>query len=148
MKKNIEELYIKGDSHTGENIYYIDKECTQPYTGWVIEIFQGKLSWEFQTKNGEQNGLEKVYNEDGSLQQIDEYQNNFQYGISKEYNEKGELTSVAIVWNNGYLKTIYINGNEINKIDIDNRVENQNLPEKISYLFTLSNEELINYKFE
>lgn len=148
MTKNIEELYTKGDSHTGESIYCIDKECTQPYTGWVIEIFQGKLSWEFQTIDGKQNGLEKIY-EDGRLIQVDEYKDNLQFGVSKEYDKDGNVTSVSIVLNNLYIKTIELKGNQIINIDTDKKYENvSEVYRHIHKLVNLSNEDLINYQFK
>jgi len=84
-----------------------------------------------------------------NLEQISEYKNNLKFGLSKEYDEDGNLTSVAVVWNNGYLKTIYIVNNKIAEIEIDEkRISNLSLPDRIKYLLLLNNEDLICYKFE
>jgi len=40
-KKNIKELYTKGDIDTGETIYYLDKDLIYPYSGLVIDEDQG-----------------------------------------------------------------------------------------------------------
>ncbi|WP_295841668.1 hypothetical protein [uncultured Apibacter sp.] len=148
-KKNIKELYTKGDIDTSETIYYLDKDLIYSYSGLVIDEDQGVVNWEFKVVDGKQNGIEKVFNSNGNLEQISEYKNNLQFGLSKEYDEDGNLTSVAVVWNNGYLKTIYIVNNKIAEIEIDEkRISNLSLPDRIKYLLLLNNEDLICYKFE
>ncbi len=148
-KKNIKELYTKGDIDTSETIYYLDKYLIYSYSGLVIDEDQGVVNWEFKVVDGKQNGIEKVFYSNGNLEQISEYKNNLQFGLSKEYDEDGNLTSVAVVWNNGYLKTIYIVNNKIAEIEIDEkRISNLSLPDRIKYLLLLNNEDLICYKFE
>lgn len=148
-KKNIKELYTKGDIDTSETIYYLDKDLIYSYSGLVIDEDQGVVNWEFKVVDGKQNGIEKVFYSNGNLEQISEYKNNLQFGLSKEYDEDGNLTSVAVVWNNGYLKTIYIVNNKIAEIEIDEkRISNLSLPDRIKYLLLLNNEDLICYKFE
>ncbi|WP_295811868.1 hypothetical protein [uncultured Apibacter sp.] len=148
-KKNIKELYTKGDIDTSETIYYLDKYLIYSYSGLVIDEDQGVVNWEFKVVDGKQNGMEKVFYSNGNLEQISEYKNNLQFGLSKEYDEDGNLTSVAVVWNNGYLKTIYIVNNKIAEIEIDEkRISNLSLPDRIKYLLLLNNEDLICYKFE
>lgn len=148
MKKYIEELYTKGDSLTGESLYYLDSNFSQPYNGWAIEMFKGEINWEFEIKNGKQNGIEKVY-ENGHLIQVDEYKDNLQYGVSKEYDKNGNLTSVSVVWNNDHIKTIYLKNNQIDEVILYREFNIQKtLPEYINKLCQLSEEELINYKFD
>lgn len=88
--KNIEELYTKGNSHTGETIYYLDKELVQPYKGIVIDEDQTNINWKFEVVDGKQNGIEKVYYSNGNLEQISEYKSNLQFGVSKEYDDLAE----------------------------------------------------------
>ena len=142
MEKYFEELYSKGDHISGESDSYIDKNLTIPYDGTVINKDGDIIIWKFEVRNGKRTGLEYIYYSNGKIEQINECRGNLTFGVSKEFDQNGNLRSVSIVWNNGYLRTIHINNNKIEKIDNYKPTINR-LPEKISYLFTLSNEELI-----
>ena len=80
-KKNIKELYTKGDIDTSETIYYLDKYLIYSYSGLVIDEDQGVVNWEFKVVDGKQNGIEKVFYSNVNLEQISEYKNNLQFGF-------------------------------------------------------------------
>lgn len=153
--RNIDEFYkktlfSKPDSN-GESIYYIDEQLKKPYTGILIETKAHKtVIWWSEYIDGFQNGVEKNYDFDGILEQVSECKYNMHVGVSKEYDKLGHLTSVAIKWNNGYIRTIYLDSNKqiINKEDDQNWINNFPIPDDFKKLLNLTDEELIIYDFK
>ncbi|WP_299248062.1 hypothetical protein [uncultured Aquimarina sp.] len=70
-----------------------------------------------------------------------------QFGVSKEFDEEGDLQSVSVVWNNRYLKTIFVNDKKVIKTDKLYDINKIIYPEKILNLLNLSNDDLIKYDF-
>ncbi|WP_407402737.1 hypothetical protein [Chryseobacterium sp.] len=100
------DLFSKPD-HNGESIYFLDKELQELYTGILIETSGDIMIWWSEYIDGVQNGVEKVFNNEGQLEQISKCKYNMHVGISKEYNEFNNLIFVGIKWNNGYVKELY-----------------------------------------
>jgi len=95
--------------------------------------------------NGLQHGIEKVFNEDtGKLEQISEYEGNFQSGLSIEYSDKENISSISIVWNNGYLKSLLLNNGKILEVEDDSDIVKHKYSKKIYNLLSLPNIELAN----
>lgn len=143
------DLFAKPD-YNGESVYFLDKELTKPYTGILIETYDNYTIWWSEYINEVQNGIEKVFNDDGQLEQISECKNNMHVGISKEYDESNKLIFVAIKWNNGYVKKIYLdeNKNIIKKEEDESWIRNFPIPDNFLQLIKLSDQELINYEFK
>ncbi len=120
----------------------------EKFTGQVYDTFDDQVSWIFEVRDGLQNGIEKTYHEGTDiLEQITEYKDNMQFGVSKEFDEEGDLRSVSVVWNNGYLKTIFLDTTNIDKIDTSYDLNKIKYPEAILQLLKLSNDDLIKYDF-
>ena len=94
---NTKNLYEK-DDYDIYSIYYLDKECTQPYTGHVEEYWNGRLSWEEDVVNGFGEGLRKEYDDIyGMLESVKEVRHNKINGLGLAidycfYDEIGKLT--------------------------------------------------------
>lgn len=126
---NINDLY-KGEEVNGETTFYVDEQCTMPYTGHVEYYFNGKLSWECDIVDGLQNGIEKEYYDDtGELEHIGEVKDNMGYGLFVEYYKNGKIRSISLVFDtvnfdsysydeNGFLEEVYIM-NDSNSFGID-----------------------------
>lgn len=152
--KNIEEygqgtLFSKPD-YNGESIYYLNEQLEQSYTGILIETVAHDITiWWSEYIDGFQNGIEKIFNGDGQLEQISECKYNMHVGISKEYDEQGNLILVAIKWNNGYIKSMDVDINKkiINKEEYERWLNNYPIPDDFKKLLNLTDQELIDYEF-
>jgi len=141
--KDIENRNVKNDGSWG-TFFYKEKK----FTGKIYDTWGDEVSWIFDVENGLQNGIEKTYYEGTNvLEQIAEYKDNMQFGISKEFDETGELLSVSIVWNNSYLKTIFVNSSKVLKTDNFYDLDQKKYPEKILQYLNLSNDDLMIYDF-
>lgn len=143
-------LFLKPDTN-GESIYYIDKQLKEPYTGILIETkANDTIIWWSEYIDGVQNGVEKNYDFDGILEQVSECKYNMHVGVSKEYDKLGNLTYVAIKWNNGPIRAIFFDSNMqiINKEEDERWLRNFPIPDDLRRLLELTDEELINYKFQ
>ena len=69
-----------------------------------------------------------------------------QFGISKEFDEAGLLSFVAIVWNNDTIKVLTIKDGQISEIELNDKISQRILPERIKYLLELTDRELLEYK--
>lgn len=97
---NCENLY-EGEDVNGEPKFYVDENCTIPYTGHVEDYFKEKLSWECDIVDGLQDGIEKIYYDfTGELETIHEVKDNMSNGLSIEYYKSGKIRNIAIVINN------------------------------------------------
>lgn len=97
IKMNCNDLY-QGKEINNNSTFYIDENCTIPYTGHVEDYFNGKLSWECDIVNGIQDGIEKVYYDfTGELERINEIKNNRGYGLCIEYYKNGKISSISIL---------------------------------------------------
>ncbi len=146
MEVNFNNIENRNQSNDGTwGTFYYNNE---KFTGVIYDLWMDKINWKFEVKDGLQDGIEKTFY-DGTdvLQQIVEYKDNFQNGISKEFNEKGELTSVSIMHNGGFLKTIFLEKSKIIKIENSYDCIKNKYPEKIIKLLSLGDIELVNYSF-
>lgn len=146
MEVNFNNIENRNQSNDGTwGTFYYNNE---KFTGVVYDLWMNKINWTFEVKDGLQNGIEKTFY-DGTdvLQQIVEYKDNFQNGISKEFNEKGALTSVSIMYNGAFLKTIFLEKSNIIKIENSYDSVKNKYPEKIIKLLNLGDVELVNYSF-
>ncbi|MTG99211.1 MULTISPECIES: hypothetical protein [Myroides] len=157
-------FYVENDVN-GIVTYYLDPELTKPYTGVIYNKWQGKIESEAEFIDGLKNGLEHIYNEDGEPIQINECRGNVMFGITKEF-QKGYLTSVSIVYNNSYIKSLDVNRNkeiidiqknyyDVTKGDkipegdkILTNMSYERLPKYIRMLLELSDKELVEYEFK
>ncbi len=146
MELHIKDIEIKNHKNDGSwGTFFYNGE---KFTGRVYDTYDDKISWVFDVKDGLQNGIDKVYYEGTNiLEQISEYRDNMQFGISKEFNEEGKLQSVSVVWNNKYLKTIFLeNSKVINQQDNFN-TNKIKYPKEILRLLNMPNKNLIEYNF-
>ncbi|MGD1841439.1 MAG: hypothetical protein ACFB0B_11165 [Thermonemataceae bacterium] len=142
--KDIENINKENDGSWGTFLYNGEK-----FTGEVYDTLDNKINWIFDVKNGLQNGIEKTYQEGSDvLEQITENKDNMQFGVSKEFDEKGNLQSVSVVWNNKFLKTIFLRGSKPIKKEESYDIYEGKYPEKIIRLLNLTDNDLIKYNFE
>lgn len=143
-------LYGKDDSN-GECVYFLDKECMQPFNGIVygtnqgcIGNHKGWLEYEEEITNGYRNGIQVIYRENGSIEQISECKLNLLYGISKEYDEQNVLKSVSVVMNNSHIKIIELDYQGGYRVRTEKEA-NKLLTEYIKKLLDLPPEELFKH---
>lgn len=142
--KDIENRNLTNDGSLGTFFYKGEK-----FTGRVYDTYNEKISWIFDVKNGLQDGIEEVYYEGTNiLEQISEFKDNAQFGISKEFDEEGKLQSVSVVWNNKYLKTIFLENSKVIKQQDDFDTGKSKYPQEILRLLNLPNKSLIDYSFQ
>lgn len=154
---NIENLY-EGEEVNGEATFYVDKNCTVPYTGHIEYYFNNKLSWECDIVNGLMNGIEKEYYDNtGELERIGQVKNNMGYGLCVEYYKNGKVSSISLVYNTvnfdsysydeqGVLQEIYIM-NENNSFGISYSLIKDKIFElREKYSLEKLNEEILNNK--
>lgn len=67
----------------------------QKYNGIVFEIFNDKLTSEFEVAEGIKNGLEIVYYPNGLKESESFYKNGYLDGLTKNYSEEGYLEEEA-----------------------------------------------------
>lgn len=136
-------LFSVEDTNTGLLIFYIG-EGKELFTGELYEEFNGQIVSEYEVKNGKKEGIQKDYFQSGELEEISEWRGNLKYGISKVYEEQGRLESVSTVWNNDYIKIIEVLEKKVFEKKI---IKKENLPKKIIFLLSLSDQELLDYSF-
>lgn len=107
-KVNFNELFTDYDTRSGTDVFYLDKELKQPFTGIVEEYFNGKLSCEYEVENGYKKGKEKEFYDTGELRLESDVKNNIVDGIQKEFYENGRLKSISIVIRNVFIDTIFL----------------------------------------
>jgi hypothetical protein len=118
----IDKLFSEYDTDTGQHIFFLDEELAIPFTGIVVDYFKGKLSWEFETKDGYRHGKEKKYYDDtGELMEENDMEQNTICGIQKEFYRSGKIKSKSIVLRNLHIETILYDedGNIIERDSID-----------------------------
>lgn len=140
-------LYTKNDSN-GFAVYFLDKECKEPFTGEIYVKFKDAIESEAQYKNGYKNGIEYIYDSDGNLEQANENKGNVMYGVSKEYDENGNIVNASIVFNNEYLKSIELIDGTFQETTSYQDKFGEFLPDYLRELLSLSKEELFNYEFK
>ncbi len=147
--EDIDDSLFSINDDNGESIYFLDKKHKKPFNGIVYGVFQSKLDYEVEIKNGYKNGIELSYSSDGYIEQISECKHNLLYGVSKEYREDNSLATVSVVLNNNHLKVVEVdpNGNGIRVVQYQSELH-KNIPEDILYLLNLPEEELIAYPFK
>lgn len=106
-KVSYDELFTDTDINTGEDIFYIDSELKNPYTGMVSDYFKGQLSWEFEVQEGYRTGIERKYYDTGQLMEENETNHNAVDGIAKEFYRNGNLKSISLVIRNVFIDTIF-----------------------------------------
>ena len=140
-KKDIKELFYGDDLDTGESIYYEDEKLMLLFNGIVVDYFKGKLSWEFEVRDGYRTGIEKKYYETGELMEENETDHNTINGIAKEFYKNGKMSSQGIVIRNIFIDTIFYDeeGNVISKESIES------IKEKIPG-YSLVEKEIVAYR--
>lgn len=120
-KVNFNELFTDYDTRSGADVFYIDQELQQPFTGIVEEYFNGKLQCEYDVENGSKNGKEKEFYDTGALMLERDIKNNLVDGVAKEFYENGRLKSISIVIRNVFIDTIFFDetGRFLRKKTID-----------------------------
>lgn len=154
---NIENLY-EGEEVNGETSFYIDENCTMPYTGHIEYYFKDKLSWECDIVDGLQNGIEKEYYDNtGELERVSEVKDNMGYGLSIEYYKSGKIRSISLVFHtvnfdsysydeNGILEKVYVM-NEDNSFGINYfAIKDKILELREKYNLDKLNKEVLNNK--
>lgn len=124
MKKiTYDELFTDTDVNTGEDIFYIDSDLKEPYTGVVVDYFKGVLSWEFEVQDGFRTGIERKYYDTGELMEENETNHNTIDGISKEFYKNGNIKSISIAIRNIFIDTISFDesGSIISKTSISDK---------------------------
>ena len=100
------DLYFKYDIN-GNNIFYVDEECTKPYTGHVEDYDQGFIWRESDVVNGYYDGVcKEYYFKSDKLEMISEMKYNLQTGLSIEFYESGRVRSVSTLIYDGEIDSI------------------------------------------
>lgn len=104
------------DDINGNPRFYVDEECTQPYTGYTKDYFQGVLCREAEVVDGYYDGICKEYYQlSDKLEMISHMKYSLQTGLSIEFYESGKVRAVALVIQNYDID--YIIYNEDGTID-------------------------------
>jgi hypothetical protein len=94
------ELYTT-DDFNGNPIYYIDEDCTKPYTGHLEEYDRGFICREGNIVNGYYDGVcKEYYDYSDKLEMISHMKYSLQTGLSIEFYESGKVRAVALVIQN------------------------------------------------
>lgn len=94
------ELYTI-DDFNGNPIYYIDEDCTKPYTGHLEEYDRGFICREGNIVNGYYDGVcKEYYDYSDKLEIISQMKYSLQTGLSMELYESGKVRAVALVIQN------------------------------------------------
>ena len=94
------ELYTI-DDFNGNPIYYIDEDCTKPYTGHLEEYDRGFICREGNIVNGYYDGVcKEYYDYSDKLEIISQMKYSLQTGLSIEFYESGKVRAVALVIQN------------------------------------------------
>lgn len=88
-KASFNELFTDLDPRSGADVFYIDEEMKQPFTGIVQDYFNGKLSCEFDVENGLKKGKERQYYDTGEVLLESDVKNNLVDGIQKQIQDRG-----------------------------------------------------------
>jgi antitoxin component YwqK of YwqJK toxin-antitoxin module len=99
-------LFNKYDIN-GNLIYYLDKDCTEEYTGHIEEYDRGVLCREFDVVNGYLDGICKEYFiKSNKIESITQMKYNMQNGLYIDFYENGKVQSIAIAIDNDYIDYI------------------------------------------
>ena len=118
---NYNDLYTKEDVKVYDGyIFYLDENCTIPYTGHVEDYFKGKLSWECDIVDGVRNGIEKTYyGFTGELECINEVKDNMGNGLAMEFYKNGKVMSISTTIDNLIIDSYsYSEDGKLAKVDI------------------------------
>ena len=92
-----EDLEFTGIDGGGIPIYHYQEK---PFTGILLEYYDEILYREIEYKNGYEEGVENVYYENGKIQYEFNSKNNKLHGICKDWDENGNLLSTS-EWKDG-----------------------------------------------
>ncbi|MDE5824071.1 MAG: hypothetical protein K2H91_05225, partial [Lachnospiraceae bacterium] len=105
---NYDDLF-EGKYVNGNPTYYVDQNCTVPFTGHLEEYFRGRLARECDIEDGLMDGIEKIYhNFSDKLEIYREVKYNRGNGLVIEYYESGQVKAISIVINDYYIIDFYI----------------------------------------
>ena len=92
---NRDDLFEKYEDTYDEPCYYIDKDCTKPFTGHIEDYDRGYLSMESDVVNGYLEGVRKDYFfMSDKLEMISQVKHNLTNGLSIEFYETGVIHSI------------------------------------------------------
>lgn len=74
----------------------------KPFTGILLEYYDDILYREIEYLNGYQEGVERVFYENGKIKNEFHLKDNLLHGVCKSWDEKGNLTTEGI-WENEIL---------------------------------------------
>jgi len=108
---NENNLFYKDDLN-GNPMFYLDQECTKPYTGHTEDYFKEHLSREGDVVNGYYEGIYKgYYDYSGKLEIVSQMEHNLTNGLSIEFFENGQVRSISLVFHNWYFDSVDYNEN-------------------------------------
>lgn len=97
---NVDDLFEEYDIN-GEPIFFIDEDCTQPYTGHIEEYDRGFLCMEADVVEGFMEGIYKEYHfMKKELMIISNVSKNMTNGLSIEFFENGRVESISLAIDN------------------------------------------------
>lgn len=106
-----DKLFFKDDIN-GNAIFYLDENCTEPYTGKLEEYFQGFLNVESDIVDGFKNGISKEYYKFGSeLKSISQMRYNLNTGLMIEFYKDGSISGISLSVNEYALEYVYYDEN-------------------------------------
>lgn len=112
---NVDDLFEKYDVN-GEPIYFMDKNCTQPFSGYIEDYDRGFLCTEGEVINGFLDGVCKEYFfMSNCLEGIGYMKHNLKNGLWISFYESGMVESISLVFDNTFFD-IY-KYNEFGKLD-------------------------------
>lgn len=100
------ELYNTYDIN-GNPVYYLDKDCTEEYTGHIEEYDQGVICREFDVVNGYLDGIcIEYFFKTSKIESITQMKFNMQNGLYIDFYKNGKVQSIAIAVDNDYVDYI------------------------------------------
>lgn len=108
-------LYTKYDIN-GEEIFFLDKACTRPYTGKIEKFFKGVLNCEADVVEGFLDGVCIWYYDNTDLiESISQMKHNLTTGLAIEFFKNGRVNTIALFIREGSVDSIIYDEN--GKID-------------------------------
>ncbi len=100
------------DDINSEPIYFLDEECTKPYTGHLEEYFQGKLSFEADVADGFLDGICKKYHDyTGEIEDISTMKHNMSTGFGISFYRNGNISAIGTSFQNYPVEYITLDEN-------------------------------------
>lgn len=94
------DLFYKYDINDNP-MFYVDEECTKPYTGHTEDYFQGVLCREAEVVDGYYEGVCKDYYENSSrLEMVYQMKYSLNTGLSIEFYESGRVRAISLFLQN------------------------------------------------